>query len=235
MVMREAVLILTACLLFGTSERPSLASERVLDWAQVVNSYAQVKDYTSTYEKEERAISNGEVQRIRLYFRKPLDVRLEWLNDSGRVDQIAVYRDGFNDGQLLARRMGAFGALLGTLRLDPRSARALADSRHPITEVGIGYIIDRLDGDIRQQRVTLRATVEDVLDGQPHDRFDFASSASVSLAGVDGAQRGVAWIDRTIKLPVKIELVDAAGTVLERHRFKDLRLNVGLTDARFTL
>jgi outer membrane lipoprotein-sorting protein len=235
MAMREVVLVFIACVLFGTSERPSAASERVVDWMQVVASYSQVTDYTSTYEKEERAIANGEPQRIRLYFRKPLDVRLEWLDDASHVDQIAVYREGFNNGQLLARRMGAFGALLGTVRLNLRSSRALADSRHPITEVGIGYIIDRIGNDLKQQRVSLRATVEDVLDGQPHDRFDFESPASVSLAGVEGARRGAAWIDRTVKLPVKVELVDVAGTVLERHRFKDLRLNVGLTDARFTL
>ncbi len=235
MAMRQTVLILTACLLFSWTERPSAASARAVDWAQVVASYSHVKDYTSSYEKEERAISGGELQRIQLYFRKPLDVRLEWLNDAGRVDQIAVYREGYNDGQLLARRLGAFGALVGTIRLNPRSARALADSRHPITEVGIGYLIERLDGDMRQRRVSLRATVEEVLDGQLHDRFDFESVASVSLAGVDGAQRGAAWIDRTVRLPVKLELMDAAGTVLERHRFKDLRLNVGLADARFTL
>ena len=235
MAMREVVIVVTACVLLGSSERSLASSERVVDWPQVVASYAQVKDYTSTYEKEERAISNGELQRMRLYFRKPLDVRLEWLNDSDRVDQIAVYREGLNNGQLLARRMGAFGALVGTLRLDPRSARALADSRHPITAVGIGHIINRIGDDMRRQRVFLRATVEDVLDGQPHDRFDFESPESVPLAGVEGARRGAAWIDRTIKLPVKVELVDAAGTVLERHRFKDLRLNVGLTDARFTL
>ncbi len=235
MAMRDVVIVVSACVLLGSSQRSLASSERVQDWPQIVASYAQVKDYTSTYEKEERAISNGELQRMRLYFRKPLDVRLEWLNDSGRVDQIAVYREGLNHGQVLARRMGAFGALVGTLRLEPRGAQALADSRHPITEVGIGHIIDRIGDDMRRQRVSLRATVEDVLDGEPHDRFDFESLESVSLAGVEGARRGVAWIDRTIKLPVKVELVDAAGIVLERHRFKDLRLNVGLTDARFTL
>jgi outer membrane lipoprotein-sorting protein len=235
MAMREIVIVLTAGVLLGSSGGSSASSERSVDWAQVVASYSQVKDYTSTYEKEERAISNGEPQRIRLYFRKPLDVRLEWLNDSGRVDQIAVYRQGFNDGQLLARRLGAFGGLLGTMRLDPRSSRALADSRHPITDVGIGDIIDRISDDLRNQRASLRVTVEDVLDGQPHDRFDFESPESVSLFGVEGARRAAAWIDRTVKLPVQVRLVDAAGTVLERHRFKDLRLNVGLTDATFTL
>jgi outer membrane lipoprotein-sorting protein len=235
MAMREAAIVFAACVVVGISERSSASSARVVDWPQVVASYSQVKDYTSTYEKEERAVSNGELQRIRLYVRKPLDVRLEWLNDSSRVDQVAVYREGFNDGKLLARRMGAFGSLLGTMRLDPRSARALADSRHPITEVGIGYIIGRITDDLRTERASLRATVEDVIDGQPHDRFDFESPASVPLAGVEGARRGAAWIDRTVKLPVKLELVDATGTVLERHRFKDLRLNVGLTDARFTL
>jgi outer membrane lipoprotein-sorting protein len=229
------VVIVLACVVLGSTGRSSASRQQALDWGQVVASYAQVKDYTSTYEKKERAISNGEPQRMRLYFRKPLDVRLEWLNDSDRVDQMAVYRHGLNDGKVLARRTGAFGGLLGTMRLDPRSSRALSDSRHPITEVGIGYIVDHISDALRNQRVSLRATVEDVLDGQPQDRFDFESAPSVALFGVEGARRAAAWVDRTVKLPVKLQLVDASGIVLEQHRFKDLRLNVGLADALFTL
>jgi negative regulator of sigma E activity len=43
------------------------------------------------------------------------------------------------------------------------------------------------------------------------------------------------WVDETLKLPVKAEVVDAAGRMLERHGFAELKLNVGLTDATFTL
>src|SRR6266404_1832773 len=61
-------------------------------WPEVNSAYERVLDYACIYEKEERAISNGEKQTIRLSFRKPLEVRLEWLDEQGKIDQTAVYR-----------------------------------------------------------------------------------------------------------------------------------------------
>ncbi len=204
-------------------------------WSDVAASYAAVRDYTATYEKRERAIDHGEPQRIRLAFRKPLDVRLEWLDDKGRVDQTAVYRQGLNDGKLVARRSGMLGSMVGTVRLDPRDKRALEDSRHPITEVGLGYVIDRVARDLRDGRVTSRPVVEDTVDGPPAWRFQLDAPAGVPLFGIEGAARAVVWVDRDLTLPVKVEILDAAGATIERHHFRKLRVNVGLADAVFTL
>ena len=57
---------------------PTSGSEALpITWNDVKSNYEGVADYVCVYEKEERAISNGEKQTIRLSFRKPLDVRLE--------------------------------------------------------------------------------------------------------------------------------------------------------------
>ena len=206
-----------------------------LTWNDVAASYERVRDYTCTYEKEERAIEHGERQVIGLFFRKPLDIRLEWHNQKGKVDQIAVYRQGFNDGKLLARRSGVVGGVVGTLKLDLHDSLALEDSRHPITEVGIGSLIERAAQDAHDGHVTIRPVVEDTLDGRPVDRFEFEAAPGAQLVGLPGARRGLVWVDLELKLPVKVEIRDGSGTVLERHRFKDLRLNVGLTDKTFSL
>jgi outer membrane lipoprotein-sorting protein len=232
-IRRQSSLAFLLLLSAGVAVRAT-QSTAVGDWPQVVASYAAVTDYSGTYEKEERAISNGELQRMRLFFRKPLDVRLEWLDDGGGVDQIAVYRDGFNNGRLLVRRRGVFGSLLGTLRLDPNGSRAKEDSRHPITEIGIGYLIARVDQELRDRRLTVRSVVEELLEGAPADRFEF-ESATTGFAGVENARRAIAWVDRNLRLPVQVELLDARGTLVERHRFKSVRVNVGLTDSTFSL
>ena len=206
-----------------------------MTWSDVAGSYAAVRDYTATYEKRERAIDHGEPQTIRLSFRQPLDVRLDWLDDKGKVDQTAVYRQGLNDGKLVARRSGMLGSMVGTVRLDPHDKRALEDSRHPITEVGLGYIIDRVARDLRDGRVTSRPVVEDTVDGSPAWRFQLDAPAEVPLFGIEGAARAIVWVDRAVKLPEKVEILDAASAMIERHHFKNLRVNVGLTDAVFTL
>jgi hypothetical protein len=204
-------------------------------WDAVVSRYAAVRDYTCLYEKEERAISNGELQTMRLAFRKPLDVRLEWLNDRGRVDQVAVYRQGANGGKLIARRNGMLGSMAGTVRMDPRDARAMLDSRHPITDVGLGHIVDGITTALRAGRLTAGAGGEDTLDGGLVERFEFATTTTTPMLDVASLQRAIVWIDRALRLPVKVELLDAAGAMIERHRFKELRLNVGLPDATFAL
>ncbi len=221
-------LVLAAAVLAVPSAAP-------VTWDEVVASYAAVHDYTATYEKRERAIDHGGPQTIRLSFRKPLDVRLDWLDDKGKVDQTAVYRKGMNDGKLIAHRNGMLGSIVGTVRLDLHDKRALEDSRHPITEVGLGYIIDRVARDLRDGRVTSQPVVEDAVDGRPAWRFQLDAPAGVPLFGIEGASRAIVWVDRALKLPVKVEILDAAGAMIERHQFKNLRLDAGLGDDVFTL
>jgi hypothetical protein len=204
-------------------------------WDTVVASYAGVHDYTCLYEKQERAISNGEMQTIRLAFRRPLDVRLEWLDDRGRVDQVAVYRQGANDGKLVAKRSGMLGSIAGTVRLDPHDRRALEDSRHAITDVGLGHLVEGIATALRAGRLTRGPVREETLDGSRVYRFEFGAAAGTPLLDVAALQRAVVWVDRALRLPVKVELADAGDSMIERHRFKELRLNVGLTDATFAL
>ena len=205
-------------------------SARATAWDDVVARYAAVQDYTCRYVKEERAIDHGEPQTILLSFRKPLDVRMEWLDDRGNVDQIAVYRQGMNDGKLTARRRGVLGSLVGTLHLDPRDSRALEDSRHPITEVGLGPIISGVARALGDGTASLR-DASTVAAGR---RMDFDVVPGASLLDVAGV-RHITIVVGSLGLPVLVEILDASGARLERHRFSELRLNVGLTDAVFTL
>jgi outer membrane lipoprotein-sorting protein len=232
--MRARIAVAAGCVLLCV---PALAAGRgraSFSWADAVDAYARVHDYTCTYHKQERAIDNGDLQVIRLYFRKPLDVKLEWLTASGKVDQLAVYRQGMNDGKLLAHRTGGIASLLGTVKLDPKSGRALEDSRHPITEVGLGHIIEAVAAEVGSGSASIAPASEDMLDGRPAYRFEIEAKSGI-LVGVAGARRATIWVDRELTLPVKVEIRDAAGGLVERHRFVDIRINVGLTDQVFTL
>ncbi len=208
------------------------ASARVepSSWDAVVAAYARVQDYTCMYDKEERAISNGEPQRIKLSFRKPLDVRMEWLDGGGKVDQIAVYRQGFNDGKLIARRSGMVGSMLGTMHLDPTEKRALMDSRHPITEVGFGPLIDGIARGITDGVFTPVAVA-----GAAGPQFTWDVRGSEGALGIMGAKRIVVRVDPRLLLPLEVDVFDAKGARLEHHLFSDIRTNVGLSDAVFTL
>ena len=219
--------LLIAVALAGSGARTAPA----LTWDDVVASYAAVRDYTCRYVKEEQAIDHGEPQTIRLSFRKPFDVRMEWLDDHGNVDQVAVYRRGMNDGKLIARRHGLLGSIVGTVRLDPRDRRALEDSRHPITEVGFGPIVDGVTRALQDRTIDI-ARMDDVSEGR---RFELNVRPGASPLGVTGARRIVIVVGSPDRLPLSVELFDASGRRLERHRFSNVRVNVGLSDAVFTL
>ncbi|MDQ2856503.1 MAG: DUF1571 domain-containing protein [Acidobacteriota bacterium] len=205
-----------------------------ITWIEVAGSYERLSDYVCLYEKEERAISKGELQTIRLFFRKPFDVRLEWLNDNGKVDQIAVYRQGLNNGNVIARQSGLLGTLAGKLQLDPNDPLALTDSRHPITEIGFGKLIERIQNDAKNPGITARFTGEEVLDGRPAYKIEFNASEDQSVGGLAAARQAFLWIDRELKLPAKLELYDRNNVLLERHRFKDVKVDQKLSDKTFT-
>jgi hypothetical protein len=160
---------------------------------------------------------------------------LEWLNGQGRVDQTAVYRQGFNDGKVLARQSGLLGALAGKLRLDPNESLALSDSRHPITEVGLGKIIERALKDSANSNIGSHFVGEETLEGRPSNKFEFTATGDEAVGGLEAARKALIWVDRELKLPVKIELYDAAKTLLERHRFKQLNINPKFSEKTFTL
>jgi hypothetical protein len=218
----------------ANSSKPASESAPIT-WNEVTSAYERVLDYVCLYEKEERAISDGEKQTIRLFFRKPLDVRLEWLNDRGNVDQTAVYRQGFNDGKVLGRQNGLLGSLAGKLRLDPNEPLALSDSRHPITEAGLGKIIDRARQDAANPRIASHFDGEETLNGRAAYKFEFTANGNEAVGGLPAARKVLIWIDRELKLPVKLELYDSEKTLLERHQFKQIRINQKLSDKTFTL
>lgn len=227
-------MLFAACLCGVSLYGFSPAAAPVATWDAVVASYGRVHDYTCLYLKQERAISGGELQRIRLSFRKPLDVRMEWLDAKGRVDQIAVYRQGFNDGKLVGRRMGILGSMIGTVHMAPTDRRALDDSRHPITEAGIGSIVDGIaraarDGVLRDPSVVEPRSTADGI------RFAWTIAPNASFMGVAGVQRLIVVVNPEQQLPADVQLLDASGAFVEHHRFSEIRTNVGLSDAVFTL
>jgi hypothetical protein len=212
-----------------------IAESSPISWDEIASSYQHVADYVCLYEKTERAISKGEEQKIRFSFRKPFDVRLEWLDTRGSVTQTAVYRQGFNDGTVLARQSGFLGSLAGTLQLSPNGSLALDDSSHPITEVGIGKMIERVQHDATNPRISFHFSGEEVLDGKPAYKFELTANGNEAVGGLSEARKAFIWIDRELKLPVKVELYDSANGLLERHCFKEVVINQNLRDKTFTL
>ena len=84
----------------------------------------------------------GELQAaevIRLKFRKPFQVYLKWVGEA-RAGRELLYAEGWNGNRLMAHEGGVLGFI--TLSLDPNGALALRHSRHPVTDTGIGRMLE---------------------------------------------------------------------------------------------
>ena len=211
--------------------------------ADVRVSFARVKDYTGTLVKQERV--NGTMQpeqfialRVR---QQPFSVHLKWQGPKQFVGQEAAYIAGKNNGQMRAKGSGLISAV-GFVSLEPTDPRALKQSRHAITDSGIGNLIEKI---ARGHEVARRAAP-----GQTKAtlrEYQFQQRPCVGLECMNLVNNGqfysyrtVVYFDKEMKLPVRFEAYDwpapngsATGELLECYSYIDLKFNVGLTDAAF--
>jgi outer membrane lipoprotein-sorting protein len=210
------------------------SSPMPMQWSEMAVAYDKINDYTCLYEKEERAISDGEKQTMKLYFRKPFSFRIEWFGDKGKVDQEAVYQRDVGDDKITARATSGFRAMVGELKIDPNGGNP--DSKHPANQLGIGYLIEQIIKQSQKPEVSVRYLGEETLDdGRPAYEFEFVNTSGSLMPIPADARRALVWVDKSMKLPVKLELYDASSALLERHRFKDIKTNVALPDKTFVL
>ncbi len=206
------------------------------DWSEVSKRYDAVKNYTAIYDKEEQAISKGEKQTIKLAFRKPFDIRLDWLGDNGKIDQTAIYQQGKNDGKVRVKQSGMLGSMAGVMNLDPNEKLALEDSKHPITQAGLGNLIENIINETKNAETTINYLDEESIDDKNTAyKIEMSSSGGLNLTGTDGARKAFVWIDKDLMLPVKVEVYNQSGVLLERHFYKDLSIKTDVTDKTFEL
>jgi hypothetical protein len=228
-----AVLLLT---LFSTA-RLAVGEVVSADFGRVLQemkqAYGRVDDYTAHFLLQERVERELRPQQeMLLKFKKPLKVYLRWLTGPHEGRQ-ALYPAGSDGRELLVRLPLLVGAI--TVSLDPQSPRARKDSRHAITDVGIGRLLELIADN------TARGLPRDELrvePGGPQVIFDRPTQRYSLHFPADPAKRyycmtAIIDVDQQYQLPIYAEIFDWQGKLIERYGYRDLRLNPGLTDADF--
>jgi hypothetical protein len=202
--------------------------------------FQTVNDYTCTFYKRERV--DGHLTPLHVMTMKvrtkPQSIYLRFQRPAqGRE---AIYIAGRNSGKVLAHDVGFNKIVAGTLELEPTCARAMEENRHPITEAGIGHLIDTL---IKRWSVELNpddskiAIRDDMLVGtrrcsmiettHPHRRPHLLF------------HKVRVFIDQDLGLPIRFEaynwpkLPHSEAELTEEYSYSNLKLNVGLQDIDF--
>ena len=210
-------------------------AEDLLQWIeQMPAAYQNVNDYTATFTREE--ILRGKQRPrevIALKFRKPMQVYMKWLSESGK-DREAIFFKGRDNDRVLVHEPGwLFGSFTAVIPTD--GSDIMGRSRHPFDEIGIGRMIDLLitsfekanaagdlllvdRGTVQETGRTLRM-VEGILPRSPEKKYY--------------CYRAVVTIDEGWKLPVAVKVYDWDDRLVEHYRYSDIHINPGLSDLDF--
>lgn len=192
-------------------------------------SYARVQSYTARFVRQE--VVDGTLrprEEALLKFQRPGRIYLRWA--AGRpAGREILFVPGQNGDRMLVREPGLL-ASLATIVMAPDSPRVLEESRHPVTDIGIGPLIGLILDNARRAAAAGDLVVRDL-------------GAS---AGPEGPGRGVEMvlstradkgyycrrlalvIGESSGLPVRAVVYDWTDRMVAEYAYLDLKLDPSL-------
>jgi outer membrane lipoprotein-sorting protein len=202
--------------------------------------YRTVEDYTCTFFKRERIdgkLYTPHIMTVKARS-KPSSLYFKFIQpNAGRE---AIYVHGKNDGKIIAHDVGIGRLVAGTMHLDPAGGMAMEENRHPVTEAGLGAMIDtvkeRWDAELRpgESIVTIHPNAK------VGDRPCLMVETNHPKPGSGFLFHKVKfYVDKELGLPIRFEAYDwprhpgAEPDLMEEYTYMNLRVNVGLKDRDF--
>jgi len=200
--------------------------------SRMETAFAGVHDYTATFLKQERV--NGELlpqETITYRFKKPFMVYMGWQKGPNEGRE-ALYVRGKYDNQVVGHEGGWLGVI--TLHMDPNGSVAMKGNRHPITDSGIGRLVeivsDNVSRAVKDGDLTFTGPVNKKVFGRDTDYYVAKLPEGKNYYGA----KIELWVDSELGLPIKIKIYGWNGELWESYGYKDLVINPGLTDSEFS-
>lgn len=196
-------------------------------------AYAKVNDYTANFLKRE--LVKGELlpeENVLLKFKKPFMVYMKW-QKGPHEGREAMYVQGKYNNKVVGHEGGFISFI--TLNMDPKGGTAMKGNRHPITDVGIGRLIDIIMDNFTRGQKEGELKITYTGEESAFDRPAYHIVGELPVQAEKGyyCKKIEIWVDKELGLPVKVIIYGWQDEVLERYGYKDLKLNPGLPDAEF--
>jgi hypothetical protein len=197
-------------------------------------AYQGVQGYTSIMLSTERIGETLEPEKIVLLkFQRPFKVYMRWTNGSTKGRE-GLYVAGEHDGRFLIAESNGLSKFF-TAFLDTRDPRVMAQSRHPVTDLGIGRLLEIVGENARRG---IRANVLRVEDhgatwvaGRPVREIEGVLPRDPDLGYY--AYRVRLFFDEENHLPIRVIVDDWGDRMVEDYTYSQLRLNPGFTNRDF--
>lgn len=212
-------------------EHPLVPALRLADKA--LQKISAVADYEAIFVKKEFVSGTFVEQKMQIRFRKqPMSVYLKFLEpNEGRQ---VLFVKGANGGKMQVKETG-LASLVGTINIDPLGATALAESKYPITMIGMENMTRRL------MTEWLKATDRDDITVKfyPNAKIGGTQCQVIESTHTDvvksgGIYRARLYIDKASGLPIRIqEFSPPQGggrpPLLSDYTYLNVRTDVGMT------
>ncbi len=226
-----ALLLAAAAVGFAS---PAAAQDLPSLLAGMETAYAQVSGYTARFVRQE--MIDGRLrprEEAILKYQRPGRIYLRWIAGPAKGREI-LFVDGRDDDRILVHQPGIVSGLF-TATMAPDSERVLRESRHPVTDVGIGRLIDLIVGNARRALGRAELAIEDggVVEalGRRERRLELRLPPDAGRGYY--CYRALISVDLEWSLPVAATIFDWSGRVVEDYAYRDLRLNAELTALDF--
>jgi hypothetical protein len=210
------------------------------EMAKCADRFRQIRDYTCTFHKHERI--DGKMVNPHVMVMKartsPHSIYFKFMEP--KKGREAIFVPHKNDGKIIAHEPGMLRMIAGTMYLDPKGTMAMEENRHPISEAGIGALIDT----IKTRWESELDPNETLVEIHPHTKVGARPCTMISSVHPTRQPHFLfhqvkIYIDHEHGIPIRFEGYDwpatpgADPTLLEEYTYSDLKTQVGLTDRDF--
>jgi len=197
--------------------------------------YADVQDYAAIMVSRERinGVLESEPKTVLLKFQRPFKVYMKWL-DGATKGREGLYVAGSHNGKFLVIEPNGIRRFF-TAALEPNDRRVLDVSRHPITDVGIGRLLEIIGENVR------RAFRQKALKLIDRGAGEVAGRRIREIEGIlppdltEGyyCHRVILSFDEENQLPIRTVVYDRENQLVEDYTYTQLRINPGFTNQDF--
>jgi hypothetical protein len=204
-------------------------------------AHARTRDYSGTYTRQVRqngALSAEQVAEMKFRV-NPVGVHIRFARPDSVAGMEIAYSGGRKNGKVLYRPAAASGRQ-GLQKLDLDDSRFLTEHRHPVTEWGMGPIIELIATSTAREKA-LNNPVEVFTADYQFDKRN-VSKYEIHMRRSHAARyaaKMIVFVDKETKLPVRFEAYGdpkpgaPAGELLEAYSFTNLKFNTGIGENAF--
>lgn len=219
------------------AEHPLMPAIRYTEAA--LEAVKQLNDYTATLTKRELINGRLTTQVMNLKYRaEPFSVYLQF--GEPHAGREILYVHGQNQNQMLAHEGQGIASLVGTVSIPVDGQQAMAENRHPITDLGLKrmlelvleqWAIESQYGEVdvhyypNARLGNIACQVIETVHPRPRRQFRYQTTRI--------------YFDAQTRLPIRIEnfgFPQVAGqqpSLVEEYTYLNLRTNVGLAERDF--